>query len=153
MDFLYLCPPIKCDTNCALSFVKVLIVRRQPTEPYPCETLQCSWESSAHEVHPLLYHLHLYNHVWWCRICDGWMVGVLSARGIAAFWSFLVSPFGTGTLLLLSMIVGSCVPLAQLFFQVVVLLSKAFYSRGESLYLSFECSSAWFISLVVVGCH
>ena len=81
------------------------------------------------------------------------MVGVLSARGIAAFWSFLVSPFGTGTLLLFSVIVGSRVPLAQLFFQVMVLLSKAFYSRGESLYLSFEGSSAWFISLVVVGYH
>ena len=81
------------------------------------------------------------------------MVGVLSARGIATFWSFLVSPFGTGTLLLFSVIVGSRVPLAQLFFQVMVLLSKAFYSRGESLYLSFEGNSAWFISLVVVGCH
>ena len=23
MDFLYLCPPMKCDTNCTLSFLKV----------------------------------------------------------------------------------------------------------------------------------
>ena len=84
------------------------------------------------------------------------MVGVLSllfAWGIAAFWSFAVPPFGTGTLLLLSMIDRSYVPLAQLFFQVVVLLSKAFYSRSKSLYLLFEGSNAWFISLVVVGCH
>ena len=35
----------------------------------------------------------------------------------------------------------------------MVLLSKVFYSRGESLYLSFEGSNVWFISLVVVGCH
>ena len=51
------------------------------------------------------------------------------------------------------MIVGSHVPLAQLFLQVVVFLSKVFYSRGDSLYLPFESSSVRFISLVVVGCH
>ena len=51
------------------------------------------------------------------------------------------------------MIVGSYVPLAQLFLQVMVLLSKVFYSRGESLYLPFKSSSVQFISLVVVGCH
>ena len=84
------------------------------------------------------------------------MVGVLSllsARGIAAFWSFLVPFFDVGTLLLLPMIVGSCVPLAQMFFQVVVLLNTAFYNCSESLHLPFEGSSAWFISLVVVVCH
>ena len=84
------------------------------------------------------------------------MVGVLSllsTRGIAAFWSFLVPFFDVGTLLLLPMIVGSCVPLAQMFFQVVVLLNTAFYNCSESLYLPFEGISAWFISLVVVVCH
>ena len=100
--------------------------------------------------------LHLCYHVWWCRICERWMASVLSllsARGIAAFWSFLVPSFGAGTLLLLPMIVGSCVPLAQMFFQVVILLNKAFYNCSVSLYLPFEGSSAWFISLVVVICH
>ena len=61
------------------------------------------------------------------------MAGVLSllfAQGIVAFWSFLVPPFGIGVLLLLSVIVGPSLPLAHLFLQVVVLLSKAFRSRG-----------------------
>ena len=67
-------------------------------------------ESIHYEVYPLLHHLHLCNHVQLCRICDGWTTGVLlllSARGVAAFWSFLVSSFGAGTLLVLPTIVGS----------------------------------------------
>ena len=61
------------------------------------------------------------------------MAGVLSllfAQGIVAFWSFSVLQFGTGVLLLLSVIVGPSLPLAHLFLQVVVLLSKAFHSHG-----------------------
>ena len=78
---------------------------------------------------------------------DGWCLIALVCSGRCCFLVLL------GTFLLLSVIVGSRVPLAQLFFQVVVLLSKAFYSCGESLYLAFEGNNAWFISLVVAGCH
>ena len=71
--------------------------------------------------------------MWWRRICDGWMAGILSllsTQGIAAFWSFLVPPFGVGALLLLLVTVGPRIPLVQLFFQVVVLLGKVFHRRG-----------------------
>ena len=35
----------------------------------------------------------------------------------------------------------------------MVLLGDEFYSRGESLYLSFEGSNAWLIFVIVVSCH
>ena len=62
------------------------------------------------------------------------MVGILSllyARSIAAFWSFLVPHFDVGALLLFFVIVGPNIPLAQLFLQVVVLLSKAFHHAAR----------------------
>ena len=118
--------------------------------------LHLSPQGVHHEVHLFLHHLHLYNHVWWFCICDEWTTNVLSllsAQGAAAFWSFLVPSLGTGTLFFLPTIVGSRIPLEHLFLQIMVLLSKAFYSRGESLYLSFKGSSTWFISVIVASCH
>ena len=49
---------------------------------------------------------------------------------ISATDGWLVPPFGASALLLLSVIVGPNISLAQLFLQVVVLLSKVFHSRG-----------------------
>ena len=94
--------------------------------------------------------------MWWCCFHDGWATGILSllsTRSITAFWSFLVPPFGTGALLLFSMTVGPSIPLAQLFIQVMILLSKVFHSRSLGLYLSCKGISAWFFSSMVVGCH
>ena len=65
--------------------------------------------------------------MWWCRIYDGWIASILlllSARGIAAFWSFSVFPFGAGALLLLSVTVRPSIALVQLFLQVMVCLVR-----------------------------
>ena len=49
---------------------------------------------------------------------------------------------------------GASVPMTQLLFQIVVLLSEALHGRSESLNLSLEGSCPWFVSLNVVGgCH
>ena len=67
----------------------------------------------------------------WCRIYDRWTTGILSlvsALGIATFWSFSVPPFGADAILLLSVTIGPNIPLVQLFLQVVVLLSKTFHN-------------------------
>ena len=90
-------------------------------------------EGIHYEVHHFLHHLHLHNHMWWCRICDRRMAGILSLLptwGMAALQSFLVTPFSTSALLLLLVIVGPSIPLVQLFFQVMVLLGKVFHRRG-----------------------
>ena len=58
------------------------------------------------------------------------VLSLLSTWGITAFWSFLVPPFSVAALLLISMIVGPSIPLAQLFLHVVVLLSKVFHGSG-----------------------
>ena len=95
------------------------------------QLVQIVWHSPLegihHEVHPLLYHLHLRDHMWWCRIYDGWIASILlllSARGIAAFWSFSVSPFGASAFLLLSVTVKPSNALVQLFLQVMVCLVR-----------------------------
>ena len=71
--------------------------------------------------------------MWWCRICDGQMAGILSLLptwGMVVLQSFSVPPFSAGALSLLHVTVEPNIPLAQLFFQVVVLLGKAFHRRG-----------------------
>ena len=66
-------------------------------------------------------------------------------------WFSLLS---IGTFLVFLLSVVSCVPLTQLLFQVMVLLSKVFHGHSKSLNLSLEGSRAWFVSLSVVsGCH
>ena len=62
--------------------------------------------------------------MWWCRIYDGWIASILSARGIAAFWSFSVSPFGISAFLLLSVTVRPSIALVQLFLQAMVCLVR-----------------------------
>ena len=47
----------------------------------------------------------------------------------------------------------SRIPLAQLLFQIVVLLSEAFHDRSKGLHLSLKGRRAWFVSLNVVGGH
>ena len=37
-----------------------------------------SFKAVHHKVHSFLHHLHLYNHVRWSRIYDGWSAHVLS---------------------------------------------------------------------------
>ena len=88
-----------------------------------------SLEGVHHEVHPFLHHLHLYNHVWRCHV---YVLSLLSAQGIVALRSFSIPPIsgvlGAIILLFFFLIMGPNVPLVQLFFQVVILLSKAFHS-------------------------
>ena len=50
-------------------------------------------EGTHHKFHSFLHHLHLRDHMWWCCICGGWTVGILS-------------------LLLLPVTIGPSIPLA-----------------------------------------
>ena len=59
-------------------------------------------EGVHHEVHPLLHHMYLRDHMQWCRIYDGWMAGILS---LLPTWALLPSgPFQS----LLSALAPSC---------------------------------------------
>ena len=95
--------------------------------------------------------------MWWNHIHEGWEAYILSlrsARGITTLRSLSVLSFDTGTFLIFFLVVVSHIPLAQLLFQIVVLLSEAFHGRDEGLYLSLKGCRAWFVSLnVVTGCH
>ena len=73
------------------------------------------------------------------------------AWGVATFWSHSVSSLGIGTFLVFFLGVVSCMPLAQLLFQIVVLLSEAFHGHGEGLYLSLKGRRVWFVSLNVIS--
>ena len=74
-----------------------------------------------------------------------------SAWGVATFRSFLVSSLGTGTFLVFFLGAMSRIPLAQLLFQIVVLLSEAFHDYDKGLYLSLKGRHVWFVSLNVVS--
>ena len=95
--------------------------------------------------------------MWWSHICEGWEAHILSLRsawGVTTFWSLSVSSLSTGTFLVFFLGAVSRIPLAQLLFQIMVLLSEAFHSRGKGLYLSLKGRRTWFVSLnVVSGCH
>ena len=114
-------------------------------------------ENVHNKVNLFFHHLHLCKNVGWGRINDGWTAHVLSfwfAWGVTTFRPFLVSSFSIGTFLVLLLSVVLCVPLTQLLFQIVVLLSETLHGRDESLNLSLEGNCAWFVSLNVVGdCH
>ena len=100
-------------------------------------------ESIHHKVHLFFHHLHLCNNLGWSRISDGWTARVLSfwsAWGVTTLQPLLISSFNTGTFLVLLLNVVPHIPMTQLLFQIVVLLS--------------EGSCPWFVSLNVVGgCH
>ena len=66
-------------------------------------------------------------------------------------WPFLVPYFCAGCFLIFLLGILRRIPLMQLLFQIVVLLSEAFHGSGESLNLSFEGRCMWFVSLNVVG--
>jgi len=113
-----------------------------------------SSEGIHHKVHPFLHHLHLCDYVRWSHICDGWSTHVLSlwsAWGVATFRPFLVPSLSVGAFLVLLLSVKPCVLLAQLLFQIIVLLGEALHGSGESLNLSLEGVCVWFISLNIVG--
>ena len=63
----------------------------------------------------------------------------------------MVSSLGTGTFLVFFLVVVSRIPLAQLLFQIVVLLNEVFHGHGEGLYLSLKSRRVWFVSLNVVS--
>ena len=99
------------------------------------------WRMVNHKVHLFFHHLHLCNNMGWSRISDGWTACVLSfwsTWGVTTLWPLLISLFSTGTFLVLLLSVVPHIPLTQLLFQIVVLLSEALHSRGESLNLSLE---------------
>ena len=99
------------------------------------------------------HHLHLCNNLGWSYISDVWMAHVLlfwSTWSVTTLRSFLVSSFSIGTFLVLPSVVP-WVPLTQLLFQIVVLLSEALHDCYKSLNLSLEGSWAWFVSLYIVG--
>ena len=76
-----------------------------------------------------------------------------SAWGVTILWSLLVSSLGTGTFLVFFLVAVSRIPLAQLLFQIMVLLNEVFHGRGEGLYLSLKGRRAWFVSLNIVSGH
>ena len=76
-----------------------------------------SSEGVHHEVHPLLHHLHLHDHLRWTCICGGWATRVLSlwsAWGVATFRPLLIPSFSAGAFLVLLLSVKTRVLLAQL---------------------------------------
>ena len=77
-----------------------------------------------------------------------------SARGIATFRSLLVSFVCTCAFLILFLSVMFCVPLTQLFFQILILFGEVFHCSCESLDLPLQGSGSWFVSLsVLAGRH
>ena len=68
-------------------------------------------------------------------------------------WPFLFPSFCAGCFLIFLLGILRHVPLTQLLFQTVVLLSEAFHGSSESLNLSFEGHYTWFVSQNVVGGH
>ena len=63
----------------------------------------------------------------------------------------MVPSLNTGAFLVFLLSVKSYVLLAQLLFQMMVLLGEALHDGGESLNLSLEGGYAWFVSLNIVG--
>ena len=101
-------------------------------------------EGVHHEVHPFLHHLHLCDYVRWSHICDKWTTCVLS---------FLVLSLSVCAFLIFLLSVKPYVLLAQLLFQIMVLLGGALHVSSESLNLSLKGGCAWFISLNIIGDH
>ena len=113
-----------------------------------------SFEGIHHKVHPFLHHLYLCNHVRCSCIYDGRTARVLSfwsTWGVATFQPLLIPSLNTGAFLIFLLSVKPCVLLAQLLFQIMVLLGEALHSSGESLNLSLKGSYAWFLSWNIVG--
>ena len=113
-------------------------------------------EGVHHQVHLFPHHLHLRNNVGWSHVCSRWTTYVWSfwsARGIATFRPLLVSFVYTCAFLIFFLSVMSCVPLTQLFFQIIILFGEAFHRGHESLDLPLQGSGSWFVSLSVVGGH
>ena len=87
------------------------------------------------------------------RISNGWLARVLSfwpTRNVAPFLSSLIPPLSTGAFLIFLLSTHSCVLLAQLFFQVLILFGEAFHHYCEGLDLPFQSGGSWFVTLVVV---
>ena len=82
---------------------------------------------------------------------EAYILSLRSTWGVTTLRSFLVSSLGTGTFLVFFLVAVSRIPLAQLLFQIVVLLSEAFHCYGKGLYLSLKGRHAWFVSLNVVS--
>ena len=81
------------------------------------------------------------------------MLSLRSAWGITTLQSFSVSSLSIGTFLVFFLVIVSHIPLKQLLFQIVVLLSEAFLGHGEGLYLFLKGCRTWFVSLNVVNGH
>ena len=116
-----------------------------------------SLESVHHNFHLFLHRLHLCDNRWRSRICEGREAHVLtlwSAWGVIGLGSLLIPLVSAGSLLICSLVVRCCVFLAQLFFQVAILLGEAFHGSDENFNLLLEGGRGWFLFLnVVSGCH
>ena len=82
---------------------------------------------------------------------EAYILSLRSTWGVTPLRSFLVSSLGTGTFLVFFLVAVSRIPLAQLLFQIVVLLNEVFHGHGEGLYLSLKSRRVWFVSLNVVS--
>ena len=76
-----------------------------------------------------------------------------STWDVTTLLSLSVSSLSTGTFLVFFLVTVSHIPLEQLLFQIVVLLSEAFHGHGEGLYLSLKGRRTWFVSLNFVSGH
>ena len=70
---------------------------------------------------------------------------------MATFRPVLVSFVCTYAFLILFLSVMSCVPLTQLFFQIVILFGEVFHYGRESLDLPLQGNGSWFVFLSIVG--
>ena len=90
-----------------------------------------SLKSVHHNFHLFLYRLYLCNNRWWSHIREGQEAYILllrSAWGVTTLRSFSVSSLSTGIFLVFFRNTVPSLP-AQLFFQNLVLLGKAFNDR------------------------
>ena len=76
--------------------------------------------------------------------------GLLGA--LLPFDPFLILSLNAGFFLVFLLSVKHCILLAQLHFQIMVLLGEELHGSGKSLNMSLEGGRAWFVSLNIVGC-
>ena len=78
-----------------------------------------SFKGIHHEIHLLLHHLHLRDHMMWNRIYGGWTACALllwSTWGIIAFRSLVFPSLSAGAFLILLLSIKPCILLVQLLF-------------------------------------
>ena len=76
--------------------------------------------------------------------------GLLGA--LLPFDPFLILSLNASFFLVFLLSVKHCILLAQLHFQIMVLLGEELHGSGKSLNLSLEGGRSWFVSLNIVGC-